>query len=188
MGIKTWLASLVSMATGRREVGDPPPRRMDCDTPFETLLAEASDFELANATFVKIQQRIESGTPLSRPEETVITLIWHSSGIIDNGGFEYLFSGTFEFDPEFRAAAEAYRTVGLDGNFEAFQQALALFPDGRVPHRGDERVRLYKQADESVREEINRMFWNDDNRLAQKVAQYIREHASELGDLDAKVV
>ena len=59
-------------------------------------------------------------------------LVWHTSGIIDNGGFEYLFAGEFFSDPDYHITAEAYLTAGLLRAYEAFQEAFALFPDGKV--------------------------------------------------------
>ena len=113
-------------------------------------------------------------------------LVWHSSGIIDNGGFEYLFSGDFDGDPEFKITAEAYKTVGLTGGYEAFQEAFKLFPNGKIPHDAEDRIQQYKMADESVREAINRKHWKDgwEDLREKKLAQYIRDNVSRLGDLD----
>jgi hypothetical protein len=162
---------------------------MDSKTPFKTLLAEANDFDLVNSTFVKIGDRYGHWVDASRytAEERVILLVWHSSGIIDNGGFEYLFEGDFDGDPEFRITAEAYKTVGLTRGYEAFQDAFKLFPNGKVPHDSEERIRQYKMADESVREEINCKHWKDGwEDLREKVlAKYIRDNVSLLAGLDS---
>jgi len=162
---------------------------MDSNTPLKTLLAEANDFDLVDGTFVKIGDRYGHSVDASQytPEERVIMLVWHSSGIIDNGGFEYLFSGDFDGDPEFKITAEAYKTVGLTRGYEAFQDAFKLFPNGTVPHDSEDRIRQYKMADESVREEINTKHWKDGwEDLREKVlAQYIRDNVSKLGDLDS---
>jgi hypothetical protein len=89
-------------------------------------------------------------------------LVWHSGGLIGNGGFEYLFEGEFDGDPEFGITAEAHKTAGLPRSYEAFQDAFALFPRGIVPHDSDERIRQYRRADETIRQEINRRYWTDD--------------------------
>ncbi len=162
---------------------------MESNTPIKTLLAEANDFDLVNGTFVKIGDRYGHWVDASQytPEERVIMLVWHSSGIIDNGGFEYLFSGDFDGDPEFKITAQSYKTVGLTRGYEAFQDAFNLFPNGKVPHDPEERIRQYKLADESVREEINTKHWKDgwEDLREKKLAQYIRDNVSKLGDLDS---
>lgn len=161
----------------------------DSKTPFKTLLERACDFDLVDATFVKIGDRYGHWVDGSQytPEERVIMLVWHSSGIIDNGGFEYLFSGDFDGDPDFKITAEAYKTVGLTRGYEAFQDAFKLFPNGKVPHESEERIRHYELAADSVRDEINTKHWKDGwEDLREKVlAKYIREHVTQLGDLDS---
>lgn len=162
---------------------------MDSNTPFKILLSKANDFDLVNGTFCKIADRYHNWIDVSKriPEERVITLVWHSSGIIDNGGFEYLFSGDFDGDPDFRITAEAYKTAGLMQGYEAFQEAFALFPDGKVPHDSEVRLRQYQQADNAAREQINTKFFQVgwDKLQEKKLAQFIRENVSKLGDLDS---
>ena len=113
-------------------------------------------------------------------------LVWHSAGIIDNGGFEYLFSGDFDGDPEFRITAEAYRTAGLTRGYEAFQEAFRLFPGGKVPRDSEARIGQYLAAPEAVREAINRKHWQDgwDDLREKRLAQFIRENSVKLGNLD----
>lgn len=163
---------------------------MDGNTPFKTLLAKANDFDLVDSTFVKIGGRYGHWVDASKytPQERVIMLVWHSSGIIDNGGFEYLFSGDFDGDPEFRMTAEAFKTVGLTRGYEAFQEAFNLFPDGNVPHDSEKRIAQYEQADKVVRDRINEKHWQDgwDDLREMKLALFIRDNASKLGNLDSR--
>jgi hypothetical protein len=157
--------------------------------PFKTLLSEANDFDLVNDTFVRIGDRYDHRGDAREytAEERVVALVWRASSQIDNGGFEFLFSGDFDDDPEFKMTAEAFRDVGLARSYEAFQEAFKLFPNGKVPHDPDERISQYKMADEEVRERISRKVWQDgwDNLRDKKLAQFIRDNASQLGGLDA---
>jgi hypothetical protein len=171
----------------------------DHKTPFQTLLESACDFDLVNSVFVKIGERYNHWVDASKytPEERVIMLVWHSAGIIDNGGFEFLFYGDFDGDPDYSITAESYKIVGLTRGYEAFQDAFRLFPDGKVPRVSPEqpahdykvaiedRVRQYKTADESIREEINKKHWQDgwDKLREKSLSQYIRENVSKLGHL-----
>lgn len=161
---------------------------MDSKTPFQTLLTKANDFDLVDGTFVKIGARYGHWVDATQytPEERVIMLVWHSGGIIDNGGFEYLFAGDFDGDPEFKLTAEAYQQVGLTRGYEAFQEAFSLFPEGKIPHDSEERIRQYTKVSESEREKINEKHWQDgwDRLREKKLAQYIRSRVSKLGDLD----
>lgn len=170
------------------EVTDTDRPRLESTTPFLTLLAEACDNDLINGTFVKIGDRYSHWVDATQysPEERVIMLVWHSSGIIDNGGFEYLFAGQFPGDPDFSITAEAYKTAGLVRGHEAFQEAFALFPGGTVPHDPAERDRLFHWANRSARDRIKRKLWQDarDGSREKKLTEFIRKNAARLGNLD----
>ncbi|HEX4143895.1 MAG TPA: DUF4375 domain-containing protein [Pirellulales bacterium] len=163
--------------------------RFDSTTPFLTLLAEAGDGALVDGTFYKIGERYGHWVDVTQysPEEKVIMLVWHSSAIIDNGGFEYLFAVEFDGDPDFHLTAEAYKTAGLLRGYEAFQEAFALFPGGKVPHDCAERNQLYQAANRSARDRLDRKLWQDgyDGTRERRLAEFIRKNAARLGDLDA---
>ncbi len=142
--------------------------KLDSKTPFETLLAKASDFDLVDGTFDKIFARYKYWVDVFEysPIERVIMLAWQSAQMIDAGGFEYFFRNEFEGDPDFHLTARAYRIAGIDRSYEAFQAAFRLFPGGIVPHDPQVRRRLYDAANKSAREGLNRKFWHDDRLRA----------------------
>jgi hypothetical protein len=160
--------------------------KLDSKTPFVSLLAKASDFDLADGTFEKIFVRYKYWVNVFEysPLERVIMLIWQSGRMIDAGGFEYFFRNEFEGDPDFSITADSYRVAGIDRSYEAFQAAFRLFPGGTVPHDPQERNRLYEMANLSAREGLNRTILYDDRVRAKKLAEFIRKNAARLGDLD----
>jgi hypothetical protein len=181
----------------RYEFGSPPDiegtneknrKRFEHTAPFLTLLAEAGDCDLVDGTFHKIGERFGHWIDATQysPDEQVIMLVWHSSAVIDNGGFEYLFAVEFDGDPDFHLTAEAYKTAGLLRGYEAFQQAFALFPDGTVPQDRTKRNEQYKAANRSARDRLNRKLWQDryDGTRERQLAEFIRKNAARLGDLD----
>ncbi|HEX4147190.1 MAG TPA: DUF4375 domain-containing protein [Pirellulales bacterium] len=181
----------------RYEFGSPPDlegtndknrKRFEHTAPFLTLLAEAGDCDLVDGTFHKIGERYGHWIDATQysPDEQVIMLVWHSSAVIDNGGFEYLFAVEFDGDPDFHLTAEAYKTAGLLRGYEAFQEAFALFPDGTVPQDRTERNEQYKAANRSARDRLNRKLWQDryDGTRERQLAEFIRKNAARLGDLD----
>jgi hypothetical protein len=163
--------------------------RMDTNTPFLTLLAKACDLDLVEGTFVKIGDRYDHRVDATQysPEESVIMLVWHSACGIDFAGFEYLFVREIAGDPDFRITAEAYKTAGLDRDYEAFQEAFELFPQGIVPHDLIERYHLFQASNQSARDQINRKFRQGGRggKREKKLAEFIRKNAVRLGDLDA---
>lgn len=150
-------------------------------SPFWTLLAEASDYQLVDQVFDKIIAHYGDDLVNCPAEVSVVVLALTASGVIDNGGFEYLFcEWHFPRDPDFTRTSEAFRTVGLNRAYQAFQEAFALFPDGIPPRDPKLRERLYEQADETRRNEVNTEFWQDfrEGGIRERIfAQYIREHA-----------
>ncbi|HWA97518.1 MAG TPA: DUF4375 domain-containing protein [Pirellulales bacterium] len=162
--------------------------RYESDVPFEVLLAKANDWDLVNGTFSKISDRYHNWVDASAysPVERVIMLVWHLTGIIDNGGFEYLFAGEIDGDPDYHVAAKACKEAGLVRSYEAFQEAFSLFPGGIVPHDTEQRWRQYDAANRSAREAINRKLWSDgyDNLREKKLAEFIRKHAASLAHLN----
>jgi Domain of unknown function (DUF4375) len=160
---------------------------LDSSTPFEVLLAKARDFDLVNGTFVKIGARYNHWIDASQytHEEGIISLVWHSHGLIGNGGLQYLFAGEFPGDPDFQITAEAYRIAGIERSYQAFQAAFRLFPGNVAPRDPVERSRLYEAANKSARAAIDRKFWQDEPVITKRLAEFIRTHASRLGDLDA---
>jgi hypothetical protein len=173
----------------RAETKDTVGPRFEQETPFLTLLSKAGDWDLVNGTFHKIGERYDNWVDATQysPEESVVMLVWHSSGIIDNGGLEYLFASDFPGDPDFRITANAYKTAGLLRGYEAFQEAFALFPGGKIPRERGERNQLYQAANRSARYRLNRKLWQDgrDGTCEKKLAEFVRKNAARLGNLDA---
>lgn len=161
--------------------------KLDKRTPLKRLLAEASDVDLVNAVYLKIDDRYADELDVRKftPEERAVVLVEHAAGIIDNGGFEYFLEGTFKGDPHYRLTAEAFKTVGLTRSYEAFQKLLRIFPDGKVPRTFNKRMSYFNRFRPKVRGELSRMVWQDnwDGTRIVQVAQFIRANAEKLNHL-----
>lgn len=160
---------------------------MNSQTPFATLLTKANDWELCDATFCKISDLYDNRMDVSiyKPEERVVMLVWHSGGLIGNGGFDYLFSADFRGDPGFRLTAQAFKEIGLTRSYEAFESAFGLFPGGTMPVDLDERSAAWEKVDSGKRWSLNEMVWQDDREkeTERRLANYIRSHAKAFGHL-----
>ncbi len=149
---------------------------------FQQLLDGGDDFELCDGVFVHIADRHGNELDIDKETETerVVTLVWHSFGIIGNGGFQYLFEGDFNGDPGFILTAAALRRIGCAEAAEAFEQALSLFHGNCPPSNIEDRLKIYQSISETERERINRKFWDAGNELQAKLAAFIRANAQEL--------
>jgi hypothetical protein len=142
------------------------------------LLRGTDDAALLSAAFDLIVRHYGDDLDVSqlRPEERNVLLADHARGIIDNGGFNYLFEGSFKGDPDFTLTAEAYRAIGCAEAAEAFREVLALFPGGRVPTDIEKRLKIYRKGGGNKRHEIDSRFWDASEDIERCLASYVRSH------------
>lgn len=139
-------------------------------------IAHSDDHEVCRTAFQAILKRRGDGPSAAdlTKEEQAVVLPYHALGIIENGGFNYLFEGSFSGDPHFQRTAEAFETIGADNGAAAFRKALALFPDSKPPIDIDERLRIYREGSGERRHEIDVQFWDAGSEVTSKLAAYIR--------------
>jgi len=145
---------------------------------IDELLVTTDDFDLCDGVFCAIAEvtgnRIDAA---NEPEPCrTVTLVWHSGGIIGNGGFQYLFEGDFNGDPGYRITAAAYQKIGADEAYAAFCDACAIFPRGEVPADIEERLRIYAAHPEERRQAIDSRFFAADDAQKRLLAQFIRSN------------
>lgn len=94
-------------------------------------------------------------------EHKVCVLLHAAQGIIDNGGFKYLFESPFEGNPEMKDFPRVFEAVGAISSAEAVRAALARSVD---PHTNYE--------------DLNRVLWRESEQNYALLEQYIRAHES----------
>jgi hypothetical protein len=149
-------------------------------------LATEADGDLCDAQFIAIVDHYGGDLKVNElpvPHRTVL-LVWHAMGIIDNGGFQYLFEGDFSGDPGFTLTADAFEEIGCVSAAEAVRGAIALFPNGKVVADIDERLRLFQSTPESQRTNLTKKFWKASDvgmgEICLKLVTYIRSHQAEF--------
>ena len=152
-------------------------------TDIDALLALTDDFELCNGVFGRFADfNNQIDVDSYSQEERVITLAWHASGLIGNGGFEYLFGGWFAGDPGYVYTAAAFKIIGATESYAAFQRALGVFGD-RYPEDPAERDTVYHRVPEEERWAINRQFFEYEQNMTAALARYIRNHRVRFREL-----
>lgn len=139
-------------------------------------IAHGDDHEVCDAAYQTLLKKHGAGLSAAQltKEEQAVLLPYHALGIIENGGFNYLFEGDFAGDPHFHRTAEAFETIGADDAAAAFRMALALFPDSKPPIDIDERLRIYRRGTGERRHEIDVQFWDAGKGVTSKLAAFIR--------------
>ena len=138
------------------------------------------DFELCDGLFGRFAEfnnaiDVDSYSELER----IVTLVWHSSGLIGNGGFHYLFEGDFRGDPGFVYTAAAYQRIGAAAAYKAFQEALRQFPDGILPDDIATRLRIYESVPKETWDKIERVYYDADKETKACLARFIRKHRND---------
>lgn len=153
--------------------------------------ASDADFERCSSHYLAVVDHY-GGAPVANKlsdAHRAVLLTWHAMGIIDNGGFQYLFEGDFGGDPGFTLTAQAFEEIGCTSAAEAVRDAIALFPNGKVIPNIDRRLKHFQSTSQEKRVEIDRKFWKAGDLgkgdVCVRLVEYIRNHHSEFEDINA---
>ena len=158
-------------------------RTMSADV--NKVLDTKDDFELCDELFKLMIKHYGEDFDVSKCKEKdqPVILVWHASGIIDNGGFQYLFEGNFKGDPYFAKTAAAFKTIKASKCAEAVDEALKLFPDSKPPQDINKRLKVYQTIPAAKREAIDVKFFSESKEMKTILAKYIRENRAEFKHL-----
>jgi hypothetical protein len=153
--------------------------------PLAEILGESDDFRLCDRLFGRIAERRANrfdvtGVP---EEEATVALVWHTYGIVGNGGFHYLLEGDFDGDPGFARTALAFREIGCARAAGALEQVLRCFPGGRPHEDVDRRLRHYKKRFGGVLTGPDCQFFDAEEEIQKRLAAYIRARAGSFSHL-----
>jgi len=143
--------------------------------PFQQLLAEASDFDLVNGVYGLLLDRYDDLARMPA-EGKVAVWTWHAKGIIDNGGFQYLFEGVFETDPYYAGTLAAFRAIGAEQCAAGLEEALQQFPGGKPPLDRDRRIRAWHRLGWYWAHPAVCRFWDESPSIPELLAAYIRKN------------
>jgi hypothetical protein len=152
---------------------------------LDRLLDTPDDFLLCDELFKRALKHYGDGLDVSRCKEKdrTVLLVWHASGIIDNGGFQYLFEGDLKGDPDFAMTAAAFKAIKATNCAAAVEAAVKLFPGGKPPPDVAKRLKVYQSAGAAKRDAIDRRFFSESQKVKALLATYIRAHRAEFTHL-----
>jgi hypothetical protein len=110
--------------------------------PEKSFLDCAADY-----SFKLLEHFDRDVSKLDVPQQTLITL--HSvQGVVDNGGFQYLFESDFPANPPYSKFVEAYRRIGAGHAAECLEKAVAMFPFEDPHLHQEQRVEFMETLEE----------------------------------------
>jgi hypothetical protein len=148
---------------------------------IKSAFEQPGKFEFCNDVFL-LYSDINNSIDVARmsEHERVIVLAWHFGGIIDNGGFGYLYSANIRGDPHYRYTANAFKTLGCNHIVTAFEESFRWFPDNTPP--SDVHLRRHHLAlvEEDEEGRVSCMFFEQSSQLEDFMEKYIRTHRASI--------
>jgi hypothetical protein len=106
-------------------------------------------------------------------KERVVVMVWEATGIIENGGFKYLFQSLFPGDSHYKMMIEAFKSINSKAAMNALDKAFALFPGSIAPDDKAIRMSLYEAHPEEELRLINIAFYDAIGEITHCLADYI---------------
>jgi hypothetical protein len=129
-----------------------------------------SDFDSINELVLRIAEKGRKlGIHSLTDFENTVSLIWHASGIVENGGFQYFYE--HEFDAE--AVAQAYERIGCAKCAEILRLSWSLFPDSLQTASLAERIE-YMRQNKDLFYDLSNLFWEADTQMESRLAEYVK--------------
>lgn len=159
---------------------------MDNSPSIREILQETDDSELCNRVDCCIYRYFDNHCDVRMMSQStrVVHMVMCAMGIIQNGGFQYLFEGSFLGDPQYRRLFACMKATGCAPAIQAFEQALSLFPNSQPPADRGDRLKIYLKKNDRWPTDHDDLFLSATEDLVRHLARFIREHTEEFHYLD----
>jgi membrane associated rhomboid family serine protease len=161
-------------------------RRARAPRTVEELLADGSDLDICQGVFRRVVRR--TGGEITAvglgPEERVVVLVWHSVGLVDEGGFRALFEEGIAGDRRWARTVEAYHTIGCPRAAIALRKTAARLSGADTGEYADERAERSLRELTGQRSAEERQFMQVIDEVEGRLAEYIRAHRDFFLTLD----
>src|SRR5215210_2243618 len=146
--------------------------------PLADVLARENDFDLCNGLFqLLLAHHGEAFDPAAiPPEHRTVLLVWLTTGVIANQGFNGFFGVDLPVDPDYTHTRAAYEAIDCEPAALVVRRVFDAFPDGVPPADPRARVQLFGKANHHVHGALNRDFIKARGALTAALARYIREN------------
>jgi len=136
------------------------------------------DFSLCSNVCERITERYGDRTfaDMFPEKERNVVLVWTVSGIVENGGFRYLFDSMLPGDPDYALTIMAFEAIGCMKAVEVIRAAICLFSNCQIPLDQVERVYWFDDQPQEIRDALDRAFWNELDSITAYLAEYIRQN------------
>jgi len=141
------------------------------------------NFTVCNDAWKNIIEKYDKAAILTdfKEDERTIALIWTVTGIVGNGGFEYLFSSNLPGDENYELTLKAFEDIKCDEAVSILNDVRSLFPNGEIPPDPDMRMNFFNRVPEEIRDCLAVRFFNANSAIEDALAKYIKVAEGTLG-------
>lgn len=134
-----------------------------------------TNFDICNSTWKRIVSKYpHAKTAIDYPEtERVVVLVWTLSGILENGGFEYLFESDLPGDAGLALSKKALQMIGCLTAAELIEEILnQINAENDLVSKHDS----FMAFPEELRDAWDARFWAEMDNINAKLVNYITEN------------
>lgn len=152
-------------------------------TKFDEIIKCSDDSDVCDKTFLLYSQ-LNNAIDVNEMKkcEKLISLIWHSYGILGNGGFYNLLSENFKGDPSFRITANCYREIGVVECYDQFVELFNYFPNGIVSTDSKLNEKIIKSIGYDALSKIEKRFYSASGKIEKMLCLYIKANKDVIKD------
>lgn len=142
------------------------------------LLAETDDFVLSDGVYCAAADLTNNRVDFESENEPLrtVSMVWLASGVVDNGGFQYLLEYECGNDRELHLIADAFRRIEAKRCAQAFDELFAMFPDAAVIDDYDAKLAYYQSVPEETKNRVDAAFYSQSESIPKLMAKFIREN------------
>ena len=143
------------------------------------MLCDNPNFELCSSVYKKIASKSSSEDWFSELNDTELTIIyvWYISGVIENGGFEYLFSSRLPGDPYYLTTIKSFKKIKCQVAADIIKEAISLFPYGKISTDDETRKEIFANLPLETRDALASSFFQELAGITGKLANFIRKNS-----------
>jgi membrane associated rhomboid family serine protease len=150
------------------------------------LLADGNNYDICEEMFRRVLRRNggEVNAVGLTTEERVMVLVWHSAGVVNEGGFRALVEEGVPGDRNLERTADAYHTIGCPRAGNALRKAAAVLRHDRGREYADERMGRSVRRLAGLPAAEEKKFVEVLGEIEGLLAEYVRAHRDFFLTLD----
>ena len=142
-----------------------------------------SDFDCCDMVFLNIVEKEESeGTESLNSYERTVLFVWHTYGLVGNGGIRKFLL----WEDSGENTAVAFDNIECKDLADKIRLCLNIYADYELPLSSEQKSKIIEEKAHQFSkyfETANQTFWDNDDRIIENTAKYIKINIDEFNDV-----